>query len=895
MRRLVYSPKAYVYIQTAPPNPQVFNISDLVVSGNVHRKVNQISTAEVVFQNPNRMFTQPGNPTFRPMDKITIFLQRLAGFPVQVFTGYLDATPYYQMYPGTCTLSASCTLKRLQYTYFDPGLPFVVEFLARYGWISDGNGTISNPVQSNGPSTDTILGGSLSQNSQNQQQFAQSASMSDLMFASLKHIAGWDPNLILIESLPQNLTDRIHLIYNSLTEGADQAEANFNLWLKDYIGAGSSGNGGSGTSLNGVSLDSLSSEQSHVLDVLLSVADSMNVSDKLRLAAIETGLVESNLKELHGGDADSQNWRQERASVYGADWARTGGANNTLASARRFYNECKQYDHGQSAGELAADVQRPAAKYRSRYADQEGNAQRLLSEYRAKQGGSASTNSDTGAETQVKSGVPRDPDFTTSTATDSTTSDSKDTTKASTTRLDAIIAEANRLSKLAKSGKMPYGPQRPPVDQNDCSSSVTLLLKAGGYKVDGWPTTGLIEKYLKRGRDPSGRVTFWERIVGGPGGLDGDHIWAMIKGRPFTTHSGQGGAWVDDYYAKDNPEANDFHPWHVSGLDQPHSVPADADLTSGSDSSGDSTGAFDALAAAKGATVYTSMEFPSAVNQAESMLLQGDDARGRSLMNDQPLFPFIEQLAKGTLRNFMSLPNGDFYAFHPDYFGAFGTAPYWSIEDIEVLEGNIQLSDESLITHVFVTGATLPDQNIDISRKLQTHGVVNVLNAGTADFLNVENDAKAEHTKAKKNSSDGRSKGNTTDTDLKPFMGSVDDALRFLNHYGTRPYVEDAPFIRSHIFETFYAYQTFMLAWARQFMTTFQFTFMPEIFPGGLIQFPGHEIQMYVDECHHSFDYSSGFTTTANLSAPSSTSGDNKGISRGMIRSWNNLPEWTGR
>jgi hypothetical protein len=32
------------------------------------------------------------------------------------------------------TLTASCTLKRLLYTFFDPALPYMVKFLQDYGW-----------------------------------------------------------------------------------------------------------------------------------------------------------------------------------------------------------------------------------------------------------------------------------------------------------------------------------------------------------------------------------------------------------------------------------------------------------------------------------------------------------------------------------------------------------------------------------------------------------------------------------------------------------------------------------------------------------------------------------------------------------------------------------------
>src|SRR3954447_513200 len=114
-------------------------------------------------------------------------------------------------------------------------------------------------------------------------------------------------------------------------------------------------------------------------------------------------------------------------------------------------------------------------------------------------------------------------------------------------------------------------------------------------------------------------------------------------------------------------------------------------------------------------------------------MLTGD----RSLMNDQPLLLFIEQLIIGSRRAVQALPNGDFYAFHPDYFGALGTAPYWEINDIEVLDGSINLTDEALATHVYVIGATLPNQNIEILQKISTHGVVTLLNAGQADFINL--------------------------------------------------------------------------------------------------------------------------------------------------------------
>jgi hypothetical protein len=89
-------------------------------------------------------------------------------------------------------------------------------------------------------------------------------------------------------------------------------------------------------------------------------------------AAVETGLVESNLRNLRYGDADSLGWRQERASRY-------PNPTNLTASVGRFFNEThpllRAYPR---AGDLAAAVQRPAAPYRGRYQARGHEAESLL-------------------------------------------------------------------------------------------------------------------------------------------------------------------------------------------------------------------------------------------------------------------------------------------------------------------------------------------------------------------------------------------------------------------------------------------------------------------------------------------------------------------------------------
>ncbi|WP_267716782.1 hypothetical protein [Streptomyces sp. CoH17] len=55
------------------------------------------------------------------MDRIVIFMKRIKW--LQVFSGYLSQVPALDLYPTTARIGGMCTLKRLLYTYWDPGLP----------------------------------------------------------------------------------------------------------------------------------------------------------------------------------------------------------------------------------------------------------------------------------------------------------------------------------------------------------------------------------------------------------------------------------------------------------------------------------------------------------------------------------------------------------------------------------------------------------------------------------------------------------------------------------------------------------------------------------------------------------------------------------------------------
>jgi murein DD-endopeptidase MepM/ murein hydrolase activator NlpD len=127
--------------------------------------------------------------------------------------------------------------------------------------------------------------------------------------------------------------------------------------------------------------------QQTVLRRIVSIGRRRGASPKELKAAVETGLVESDLRNLPGGDADSAGWRQERASLY-------RNPTNLDASINRFFDETRgvRGKYG-SAGALAAAVQRPAAQYRGRYQGVSGEAERLLGMTGGRGGSSAGTGS----------------------------------------------------------------------------------------------------------------------------------------------------------------------------------------------------------------------------------------------------------------------------------------------------------------------------------------------------------------------------------------------------------------------------------------------------------------------------------------------------------------------
>ena len=142
----------------------------------------------------------------------------------------------------------------------------------------------------------------------------------------------------------------------------------------------------------------LGPEQRKIVRRIKQIGSEVGATPKEVKAALETGIVESGLRNLPGGDADSAGWRQERASIY-------PNPTNLDASIHRFFRETRAVrDKYGNAGGLAAAVQRPAAQYRGRYGQVSGQAQALLGSMPTAGGGPVTTTTMPGVDNSAARG-----------------------------------------------------------------------------------------------------------------------------------------------------------------------------------------------------------------------------------------------------------------------------------------------------------------------------------------------------------------------------------------------------------------------------------------------------------------------------------------------------------
>lgn len=293
-------------------------------------------------------------------------------------------------------------------------------------------------------------------------------------------------------------------------------------------------------------LPGLTPPESHVARTVLRQGQKTGATRKEKLAAAETGLVESGFQNLPGGDADSEGWRQERTSLYG-----TGptGPRNVKKSADRFFQESVSdtggaRGMGQTAGQLAQTVQGSA--FPERYDEVKPQANAIVKAF--ERGGLKPAQQRRLAQTQVKA---RKLGLKVSDA-----SSLGPAPKKVVTRFKAIKAAAGALTKR----HIPYvwggghGSIESAPTGLDCSGAVSWVLnKAGILKTP--LTSGSMGEVLKPG--PGAVMVFY----------NGEHTFMKIGNEYWGTSvgdSGKGGLGPHD--APSASYLAQYNVGHVPGL-----------------------------------------------------------------------------------------------------------------------------------------------------------------------------------------------------------------------------------------------------------------------------------------------------------------------------------------
>jgi hypothetical protein len=227
----------------------------------------------------------------------------------------------------------------------------------------------------------------------------------------------------------------------------------------------------------------------------------------------------------------------------------------------------------------------------------------------------------------------------------------------------------------------------------------------------------------------------------------------------------------------------------------------------------------------------------------------------RRLLNDASVLPLVQSMMNSAMRDWCAAPNGDFIAWFPDYFNLYGTLSRLVVQTIELERFNVIWSDDRLITHQFVTGVGIgsgglgsPSAQTHIAmRKMMTHGIATV---EFPELLETLLNASQED----------------------PASAGWLDGDAILQRFGARVNHTEAAWAASPQAEFWQAVHLFRKSWASQFSCTLRLGFMPELFPGMILQVPEYGIQFYVDQVTHNANLSpqgGGFTTKARVMAPS--------------------------
>jgi hypothetical protein len=838
MAVFVYAPGIKVYISTQ--NNGIIDVSDDLTQGTMVRRSDGVSSFSFSLQNPFRKYSG----VFTPNDRIIVMMKRVSW--VRTMTGYLNQVPLVTAWPSTVQLTASCSLKRLQYWFWDPGLP------ASQNMVAQAMASAKN---------------------------ADDGGTAAAVQAVLQNVVGWPASKVHIAGMPQGWSTWAYKIAQEIQADAAHADA---LAQQFYAALGAGGIVG-GVTGGGVTVpsgalkagtfagQSLTAAQTSVATLIYNTVVQMGGTANDATVAIMTAYQESRLGANTGSSPSAVGLFQQNPAMGWGTAAQV--ANNTYAT-QAFTKVLLGLSNRSTMtnAQQAQAVQRSAFADGAPYAQWQPMATVIVTHLSAAGSSSAANIPSSAASTATKTG------------------------KATGAQLLGVAL--NLVGKYS----IPYQEG----GDSAYSAAVPTLLDCSSFAQWAYyHTTGTIGSMPRTSQAQSAWVTVIDAATalntpgallfyGSPGSASHVEVSCGTGANSVGAHTTGTYASVTGAgpYSNANPYGFSFGGL-APGIDYSgtpgrspayKAVPANgAAMAAGSPgSTGASTSALPASQLGNGALQVTPSSTQPWYNpndpfdalfgsspwlptfDADSMNIAEILTGPRALMADSPLLPYVKNLFGSCMRSYCSAPNGDLIAWFPDFYGIWGTAAIMQIESIELQDFTVYWSDENLVTHQFVVAA--PAQQINLGS-----GQVSEISisSSTGDQSIPEDLLFAMTTMG------------IASIDVPAIMfalfgldATTAAAKKFTdyvyNRFGARPDLEQLPGLVGPQGEFFAALFLFMRSWAYQYDADVPMTFMPELWPGMIIQVPDFSFQAYVTTVTHSFQMGEGgfFNTTVNIAAP---------------------------
>ena len=824
MSTLLYSPAVQIRIKTARNG--IVDVSDDIERGNVGLRQNQPHSMSVTLLNPRRKYDR----IFTPNDRVIVRLKRLRW--VQSFSGYLNQVPFFSAFPGSVSLTATCTAKRLQYTYWDPGFQDSVNFLNALTSQSMGQ-------------TDSGL--------------AQKA------VALLTEVVDWAGDKIHIGRLPDDWVEKIDALAKELgpslavpanllgttatVAGSTAVDSIGKLTLPGADGKPDVGKGyGEFKASTGTigSFDPKKYKPNYRAPSISYYLDEKRYKGSPNMIGLDLALADLDVYGANDHDSSGQydSKAYEKAKAW---WA---GKRVTILNPKTNKSVVGiiaiQWD-GVNTIRMSPELSKTiGAKNGDRVFWRFSDPQTLAPGTVVAAGGTATGATDTAGLAAGATGGQT----------------------GSTTPSTVTLGDVKLSFEGADNLKGNVRAARDFVKQN------WAVLSIGGYSYRNVAGTN---KLSDHGKGLALDLMVSSGVAVGDQKALGNSLAMWFASNPgvfgvkqiiWFDRINDGSGWRPYRAKADADSANQRHANHVHvsfydtgqtaagapGIAWKGATPAEFEGGFASGQPGTPTGG------AGGAVLTNAYNWITEGNP-ESNTLVGP----RRLMNDEPILPMFETLMSTSQRAWCTAPNGDLIAWFPDYFGHYGLAGKVAVQPIELIDLSMTWNDERLKTHFFTAGSYsgygAPGVEAEVAmRKFQTTGIASVEFPEILEtLLNVNRE--------------------------DPASAGWVDSNAILQRFGARPEFRSMGTLAiDGRAEFWYALHLFRENWASQFSAKAQTTWMPEMWPGVLMQLPLYGIQFYVEAVDHSFDFSEGgsFTTSTTITAPSALTGSGfYGLPRG--------------